>query len=69
MWLAKPEIFTIWSFTRKRLLALGPGAGDTTMNKTHKKCLLSGSLNSLYTSILYRIGIHLCYHYNTYIYI
>lgn len=43
MWLAKPEIFTIWSFTRERLLALGLGAGDTIMNKTQKNSSFQGA--------------------------
>lgn len=43
MWLAKPKIFTIWSFTKKGLLALGLGAGDTTMNKTQKNAYFQGA--------------------------
>lgn len=61
MWLAKPSIFTIWPFRRKRLLALVLNAEDTAMNETEqtKNILLWGSLNSIYTFILHRIGMHL----------
>lgn len=37
MWLAKPNIFIIWPFRRKRLLALVFDAEDTAMNKTDQK--------------------------------
>lgn len=36
MWLAKPKIFTLWPFGRRRSLALVVDAGDTTTNKTNK---------------------------------
>lgn len=60
VWLAKPRLFTIWPFRRRKLLALGLSTGNTTRKNSDKNSYFQGA-SILHTSILHRLGFHFCY--------